>query len=78
MERCHYCRRGMGNHEVGCPVEHSDVKAAKALYQTGWRIGCSGSKMDPKLGLNSTYRLGFDNGVIALEEAENGYDPRFA
>lgn len=44
------------------------------MYETGWNDARAGKEPTSK---NATYMIGWGSGNVALEEAENGYDPRF-
>lgn len=77
MESCCYCRFGAGKHDVACPASMSgDAKVqAHKTWDAGYRTGRSGK---PKpTDASATYSLGYGRGVVALEEYENGHDPRF-
>lgn len=68
---CHYCRWSLNKHDQACPVlESSDSKSE--LWNRGNSDGRAGR---PFASEDQTYSLGYHNGVIAREEASNGFDP---
>lgn len=69
--RAHEC------HDISCPERASseDKKQVLADNQRGYRDGRYGLDLSDKE--NMAYRLGWCRGVVALEEYENGHDPRF-
>jgi hypothetical protein len=69
MRRCHYCQWGHPQHAEACP--QSD-KAKQALWRKGWDEGYLG--LESPSNNDPTFRLGFGQGVVALEEAQNGCD----
>ena len=77
MASCHYCGYGEPGHNVACP-DSMMTAAAKAVahksWEAGYQDGRSGKPM--RTDASATYSLGYGRGVVALEEAENGYDPR--
>ena len=76
MDRCSYCRRNRVGyqkhivHSIGCPQV---IPAAESVWRAGWNDGRKG-KLEPESS-DPTYIMGFYQGVCALEEAENGFDP---
>ena len=75
MSRCYLCHWDGGHHDVACPEVAKNKTKALADRQRGWADGRNGRTMvKPE---NATYVLGWINGTSALEEAENGHDPRF-
>ncbi|TSC84313.1 MAG: hypothetical protein G01um101413_608 [Parcubacteria group bacterium Gr01-1014_13] len=77
MASCPYCSYGEPGHDKACPESMSGqakVLAQKSC-QAGYRQGRSG-KPEPT-DASASYSLGYGRGIVALEEAENGYDPRF-
>ncbi len=72
MDRCFYCRFGNGAHGADCPQPGTPEMAQ---WKEGYADGRSG-KTDSPTGSQS-YRMGYIAGECALEEAENGHDPRF-
>jgi hypothetical protein len=64
---CYYCRH-TGGHDPMCPGRPT------VEWQRGRDAGRAGE--EPKSGL-PVYMLGWQVGRVALEEAENGHDPRF-
>ena len=77
MNRCHYCKWERGCHDPACPAIAPQEHRENALedYRRGAKEGRAGK--DLPVMENATYRLGWLSGVVALEEAENGYDPKF-
>jgi len=71
---CPKCKHKNGLHNPACP-KALGTPEAEAMYQRGREDGRAGRS---KTEENPTYRLGYGNGVCALEEKQNGYDPRFA
>lgn len=63
-------------HDPTCPESQvQSLKAAARLdYQRGYRDGRQARGLDR--AESSVYLLGFWRGTVALEEAENGHDPR--
>lgn len=89
MNTCSYCKHLYGAHSQACPeaVKDEELKRTRvALYKLGWRAGRSWGtepsqlNADHCVGMNfakhPTFDMGVNEGNIALEEAENGYDPR--
>ncbi len=74
---CHYCGYGKGGHNAACPESMSGDAKAQAWkdWRTGYAQGSSGEDETPMQG--ATYHVGWLSGVVALEERENGHDPRF-
>lgn len=67
---CQFCRYSQGHHAANCPEGN---KKAEALFWRGYKEGREGlSEASYK---NPIFEMGFQAGVIALEEAINGYDP---
>jgi len=63
---CYYCGWKNGHHDPNCPQEkNNDWEQG---YSDG-RAGLPNQRDDP------VYLLGYGRGVVALEEAENGFDP---
>ena len=77
--RCLYCGYSEGGHNVACPESVSGDAKAKAhkAWQEGYRLGRGGRGERPAVDMSAAYNLGYGQGVVALEEAENGFDPRF-
>lgn len=71
MDRCWDCRWSGGAHDPSCPVALKTPES-RITFQKGWDDGRRGD--DPK-SKDETYLLGWSSGVVALEEAENGYRP---
>ena len=76
MASCHYCGYGEPGHDKACPESMSGEAKIRAhkVWEAGYQMARSGRQnpTDP----SATYSLGYGRGVVALEEAENGYDPR--
>ena len=66
-------------HDTRCPeAAPPNLKAGQRLeYQQGYRAGRSGNGIGEG-SVTGAYTMGYGRGVVALEEAENGYDPREA
>ena len=71
---CHYCGWSGGKHDPACPAEcPPDVSQRRRAY---WEIGkADGRTGKPCAFDNPSYRLGYNQGVIALEESGNGFNP---
>ena len=67
---CLFCRYSYGHHAANCP---EGDKKAEALFWRGHAEGMSG--LDKASLKNPIFEMGFQAGVIALEEKINGYDP---
>lgn len=65
---CRYCRYREPNHANGCPRKETPE------WNAGWSDGRSGK---PPSQSSSLYMMGYNYGMCALEEAQNGFDPRF-
>ena len=70
--RCQYCGYRLGQHNPNCPKPGS---VAMEIWQRGERDGRAGKEL--ALHTLESYQLGWIQGNIALEEAQNGFDPRF-
>lgn len=68
MAKCPYCSWRDNKHDPRCPQQYSPQ------WDRGWKDGRSGKSMQED---DEEYNLGWGEGLVALEEAENGYDPRF-
>jgi len=75
MKHCHLCRWDGGHHDKDCPEIATDNPRARADHRQGWDAGRAGKSL--LSSESAAYRLGWVGGAIALEEAENGHDPRF-
>ena len=77
--QCVYCGWRRGGHDPQCPnaMSQGSVERETALadFRRGRDHGRGGKEPEPNS--NPAYMLGWGQGVVALEEAENGYDPRF-
>lgn len=75
--RCDRCRYSGDKHDPACPESMSGVEKnrAKDDWNNGYQMGRSGR--EKPADSNAYYSLGYHEGVVALEEAENGHDPRF-
>ncbi|MBI2037422.1 MAG: hypothetical protein HYT15_00610 [Candidatus Magasanikbacteria bacterium] len=47
---------------------------AERVWQAGWKVGHAGCEATES---NPTWRLGYHQGVVALEEAQNGEPPDY-
>lgn len=68
MASCTKCRHGEGSHDPACPT--GGGTGSKAEYRLGKEAGRAG-KPCPE-GVHPSFLLGWVNGTVALEEAENG------
>ena len=77
--KCLYCGYSEGGHNAACPESVAgDTKVqAHKVWQEGHRLGRGGRSERPADDMSAIYNLGYSQGVVALEEAENGHDPRF-
>ena len=88
MRACLDCRYGEG-HASGCPSAEPENKRKRIVFKLGWMTGRSGEEIDyedPKTpfgtpyarfgDLLATWKLGWCQGTVALEEAVNG-DPGY-
>ncbi|MBI2049183.1 MAG: hypothetical protein HYT29_02000 [Parcubacteria group bacterium] len=76
MSQCMWCGYYHGGHAAGCPSNFPANSPERNMYRAGRQDGRSGNaEAFPE---NSSYALGFRAGIVALEEAQNGFDPRFA
>ncbi len=76
MSQCMRCGYYHGGHAAGCPSNFPAHSPERNAYRAGRQDGRSGKA--EALPENPSYALGFREGVVALEEAQNGFDPRFA
>lgn len=69
---CTFCGHAGNYHDKYCPAGH---KVREKIFWDGYAEGRSDvaepSSKDP------IFQMGFYKGVCVLEEAVNGYDPRF-
>ncbi|MBI4086685.1 hypothetical protein HY416_01735 [Candidatus Kaiserbacteria bacterium] len=77
MSQCIWCGAYKNGHDDGCPSAFPAHSPEKNSYHAGWRDGRAG-KTEPTLQESKFYMCGFGLGIVALEEAQNGFDPRFA
>jgi hypothetical protein len=78
MDACYYCRYERGGHDACCPYvarNTGEARFALAEWHRGRNDGADG--MQPR-NSNPIYMLGWKVGECALEEQQNGYDPRVA
>jgi hypothetical protein len=73
MRQCYLCNWHNG-HGLGCPdsLSGSNRSAAQAEYREGWNAGRSGEDFPNINNHTPAYNMGFNNGMCALEAAENG------
>lgn len=71
---CHECRR-QDTHDPACPNSDPTNHVIRFKYNKGYADGRVGQQA---LSRDPSYLLGHGNGGVALEEAQNGHDPRFA
>jgi hypothetical protein len=80
MASCHYCGYGEGGHDKACPESmtgEAKIVADKS-WEAGYRVGRStGDEDEEPAEVSATFSLGYGRGIVAKEEAENGFDPRF-
>ena len=69
---CHYCRRGLGKHNPACPESMPIDSQRRMLWDRGQSDGRRGQ---PSNSSDPAYSLGYDQGIIAIEEAANGFNP---
>jgi hypothetical protein len=69
MDACYYCRHRNGQHDPNCP------QGDDPNWQYGWKDGRRGWEA---VSTHPRYLLGYSIGIVALEESENGRDPRAA
>ena len=82
MNQCFSCRFGAPKHEDGCPelaASAEEKRALKSDFNRGWSDGRSGKfgrcgETIPQ-DASRSYHLGYGQGNVAREEAENGFDP---
>ena len=67
MLTCRFCG-WFNRHNPNCPV----VTKNRAVWEAGYEAGRKGHVFDHR---NPTWVIGFLQGNIALEEAQNGFDP---
>jgi hypothetical protein len=67
MASCTRCRHGEGSHDPACPTREA---GSEVEYSLGWEVGRAGEACPE--GVHPSFRLGWVNGTVALEEAENG------
>lgn len=75
MRRCHLCHWTQGCHDGACPEVSDDKPRALIDRRRGWNDGRAGNDMPA--AESAAYKLGWVHGTSALEEAQNGHDPRF-
>ena len=66
---CPYCRYRNDQHDLNCP------RGYDRDWSYGWHDGRRGWEA---VSTHPRYLLGYSIGIVGLEEAENGHDPRFA
>lgn len=69
--KCHYCGYRDGHHDPLCPKPGSPEMATWNRGESDGRAG----KEPAESG--KIYMMGWGVGNVALEEAANGFDPRF-
>jgi hypothetical protein len=76
MTHCCLCGWYDKGHDKACPelAIPEDRKKALSDNQRGYKDGRFGLELSDRE--TPSYRLGWRRGVVALEEAENGHDPR--
>lgn len=74
MSDCYYCKWRNGHHDPDCPNLTPANSPERKLYEKGWE---DGRQAKPETSDHPAYKLGYGNGMCALEEYENGFDPRF-
>ena len=77
MKRCRYCDYGELRHGEDCPAtkEGQEKTTAMADYENGYKRGRNSDHLEAEEGKSPAYHYGYSNGLVALEEAENAFDP---
>ena len=70
MRQCHYCGWTGDCHDPNCPKPASSEMAE---WRRSWQEGRRGC--EPPTGASKLFVMGWHQGNIALEEAQNGFDP---
>lgn len=68
---CSYCR-GSFEHNPNCPKSAPNNFGRRTRWMEGYSDGRRGSSSNSE---DPSYSLGYDRGLVALEEAENGFNP---
>lgn len=78
MNKCRMCKwSGRSEHDEACPkaaTSAAEESRRQKIFDQGETDGRQGRQ---KTSVDATYRLGYSLGNCALEEVENGFDPRF-
>lgn len=70
---CRYCGYKKGSHHSACPSALCTGGAERReIWQGGFNDGRAGKT---EMSQNATYLLGYGVGIVALEEAQNGFNP---
>lgn len=72
--KCRYCGYRDGHHDPLCPKPGSPEME---IWERGYKDGRQGKSGELGWAFNLLYTMGWKEGNIALEEAANGFDPRF-
>lgn len=74
--KCHLCHWERA-HDKDCP--ESAPSSLRGSWLASWRRGYNHGRegQEAPLSDNATYHLGWLQGISALEEAQNGHDPRW-
>ena len=76
MNDCYYCAWRNGHHDPHCPQRQLHSETVFVLHKTLWEAGYKkGRGGQEPTNDDPVYMLGYGRGVVALEEAENGFDP---
>lgn len=86
--RCVYCRREYStgvyqkddpNHHADCPdkagLSTEEAKKRRTAFWIGHKEGQTLDQPNPLDAVNPQYMMGFGEGICAVEERENGYNP---
>lgn len=74
--KCNFCRWAKGHHDENCPNSVCDDNDTRMTqWNRGYKDGRSGAVNCKANDENETYVIGYATGNIALEEAQNGFNP---
>ena len=86
--RCTYCRHEAGDgvlphlsptHKAECPdapgLAPEEAKKRRDAFWIGYKEGQILVEPDPRDKDHPQYMMGFGEGIVTLEERENGYNP---
>ncbi len=77
--RCQYCSWSQNQHDPKCPKRPGAFPWELEYWERGYRDGRQGKICfrDAERPFGDLYQMGWKQGNVALEEAQNGFDPRF-